>query len=707
MKRYSDTTYDHEGQDDLTGSPTLDRRFRVTFFPNARGQKKTDKLMSLRQMEAEIKAIAADRKEDLPWIKMAVFGKKRTPLRRKSDGTMTGRSLRHDANVQAVSGVEVDLDNCPFNPLQVRHRLRKAGLLHLLSTSPSHGLPGKGNRMRAFFPFSEERGPGERERMVARVNGLLGAALDDACFNLSQSFFFGGITGRPTVKTWLSDGRYLDTASDLDANAKGRHGRAKADKAESTGEKTGRPFDVIRDALFTIPNDGSVPDNADRTWWLDIGMALHHETDGSADGFAAFDEWSARHDSYDASATVAAWDSFGRTTGPMLTARFILNLARDHGWFDPRFAEMFDDEAEIDDAIDELVGDPANAKAKTKGKSRLTFLSPEDCATAENPAYVIKGLLYEGDIGCIYGQPNHGKSIIAPYLAYRVSQGQSAFGMRVRQGKTFYVAAEGAGGMRKRVTALRRRYGDAPGFHLVVGVSNLMPKKNGPSQDHKDLLEAVKRERPAVIIIDTIARAFAGLEENSSEGMGNVIHVAQSLTQWGAAVILIHHPTKSGEHLRGFGGLHGALDMELLVEKDADIITATAVKARDFADGGKLVFGKSVEVLGQDEDGDDITTVVCVERDDAPERKDRMTPSAKAAYETFHGLLDGRDAVPEGEWREACVGDRKVSAADNVDSRKKTFKRAVEELTRMGKVIFDGGDYRLPDHGRESFGGLD
>lgn len=706
MKRYSDTTHGHDGQDDLVGSPTLDRRFRVTFFPNERGQKKTDARMSLRQMEAEIKATLAADKADLPFLKMAAFGKKRSPLRPKGDGTMTGNSLRHDANVVAVSGVEVDLDNCPFNPLQVRHRLRNARLAHLLATSPSHGLPGKGNRVRAFFPFGEELAPGERERMVARVNGVLGGALDDTSFNLSQSFFFGGINGRPAVKTWLSDGRYLETASDLDAGAIGRRGRAKAGKTESTGEKTGRPFHVVREALFAVPND------ADRDGWLHVGMALHHETDGSAEGFSTFDEWSALHESYDADATVKAWDSFGRASGAVRTAFHILNLANDHGWRDPRIDEMFDGvreeqraEEEMQADIDELVGNP---RRKPKGKSRLTFLSPEDCETAENPAYVIKGLLYEGDIGCIYGQPNHGKSIIAPYLAYRVAQGEPAFGMRVRQGKTFYVAAEGAGGMRKRVTALRRRYGDAPEFQLVTGVSNLMLKKNGPSQDHKDLLEAVKRERPAVIIIDTIARAFAGLEENSSEGMGNVIHVAQSLTQWGAAVILIHHPTKSGEHLRGFGGLHGALDMELLVEKSADTITATAVKARDFADGSKLVFGKSVEVLGQDEDGDDITTVVCVERDQdsAPEREERLTPSAKAALDTFYYLIDGREAVPEGEWRKACVDGRTVSASDKADSRTKTFKRAVEELTRRRKVVFRDGEYWPPEWPRESFGGL-
>lgn len=105
---------------------------------------------------------------------------------------------------------------------------------------------------------------------------------------------------------------------------------------ESPGEKTGRPFDVIREALFAIPNDGSIPDNESRDCWLHIGMALHHETDGSPDGLAAFDEWSAQWPGYSADYTAECWESFHREAGPVRTAYHILKVATDHGWRDPR-----------------------------------------------------------------------------------------------------------------------------------------------------------------------------------------------------------------------------------------------------------------------------------------------------------------------------------------------------------------------------------
>lgn len=41
---------------------------------------------------------------------------------------------------------------------------------------------------------------------------------------LSQSYYAGGVEGRPPVQTFFADGHYLDEADDLDAGAKGKPG---------------------------------------------------------------------------------------------------------------------------------------------------------------------------------------------------------------------------------------------------------------------------------------------------------------------------------------------------------------------------------------------------------------------------------------------------------------------------------------------------
>lgn len=656
-----------------TVSP-LDRQFPFTIIPDLSGSTMGVEVMSLRELAAKAKATRRKAKKMLPLFNGAAFG----------NAASAKGSLRHDANVTTVAAVVVDYDGGTITVEEARATLKAAGLTGLVMTSPTSGEPGRGHRWRGVLPLSRPHDRAAYEALAEQVNGLFGGVLDKGSREPSRSYFLGH-TGKIAAHL-VEGGRWLDEA-DLPRRAWTKTERVEGDAAEAWG----RPLHVLRSALVAIPNDGER--GPDRDGWLKIGAAVHLETGGSDEGFDLFDDWSALWPDHDTDAARKVWESFGRDRGRKATGRHIRALAEAEGWIDveerDRLYNLFDMVADLD----ELVGYPS---AAPKRQGRLTFESPDDCASAKASPYIIKGLLHEGDIACIYGQPNHGKSIVAPYLGYRVSLGEPAFGMRVRQGSTFYVAAEGAGGMRKRVSALRRRYGDAAGFRLVTGLSNLMPQNGKRSLDHAELLAAIERERPRVVIIDTIARAFVGLEENSSEGMGQVLHVAQSLTKWGAAVILIHHPTKSGEHLRGFGGLHGALDMELLVEKDADLITATAVKARDFADGGRLVFGKSVEVLGQDDDGDDITTVVCVERQGAPEpRQRRPKKSADEALTVLMALMEGRESVPEEEWRKACVDGRKVSQAEVTESRRMAFRRAVGELVRGDWVAFHEGAYSL------------
>ena len=58
--------------------------------------------------------------------------------------------------------------------------------------------------------------------------------------------------------------------------------------------------------LKRIPNDA-----ADYDRWLEVGMALHHETEGSDDGLNLWLEWSAGYPKHDPDACYAKWQTFG------------------------------------------------------------------------------------------------------------------------------------------------------------------------------------------------------------------------------------------------------------------------------------------------------------------------------------------------------------------------------------------------------------
>lgn len=58
--------------------------------------------------------------------------------------------------------------------------------------------------------------------------------------------------------------------------------------------------------------------------WVKVGAALHHQTEGGADGLDLWHEWSAKSDLYDADAVDRKWASFGNYTGRNASVAFIL-----------------------------------------------------------------------------------------------------------------------------------------------------------------------------------------------------------------------------------------------------------------------------------------------------------------------------------------------------------------------------------------------
>lgn len=649
----------------------LDRPLAITKFNDAGAVCKFENRKSLRELAPIILRRTAATKDALPWLKVASFG---------DVPTMRG-SLRHNANVASVDGVEGDHDAGTLTIEEAGERLRRAGLAALIYTTPSH-TPEK-PRWRVLCPASRPLLPEERERLCARLNGVMGGALAAESFSLSQAYYYGSVGRNPAHRVDLLDGQAIDLATGLDASALGRDGtpyllvRATIEAEHAPGDLdkddlgVEPPWQRIRAALDSIP----VSARDDReTHWRPVGMALHSETAGSEEGFDRWDEWSQASAKYNADDQRRVWESFGRTGGSVARIGTLYHLAKQHGWSGRR-----------ESVASEL--------------GRLTFLSPDQCAAAPSRGYVVKGIVAPGDVGCIFGAPGAGKSLIAPHIGYMVARGCLAFGMRTRAGGVLYVAAEDPHGMRGRVTALKLAHGDAPSFTLVEGVSDLLASH---SPDLAALNAAVAARRPALIFLDTLAMSFPGLEENTADGMGRVVAVARSLTKHGAAVVLIHHDTKAeGSTPRGHSVLNGALDMalQLFPRDDAGIIRGRMTKNRNGPCDRDLAFRIDTRDLGQDEDGDAITVALVDEL--APgvaPRREKLNPAETAALDVLTELLragdplpDGRTGVREERWRRECDESRRVSSSDNAGSRRKAMQRALGGLARKHRVQMRDG----------------
>jgi hypothetical protein len=132
----------------------------VTFFDDYAAQKKHERLVTLDDLVTLIRGTSAVEKSALPWLKLARFGAAKTAR----------GSLRHDRNVIAISGVEVDYDGERISFDAAIETAAKAGLLAILYTSPSH--MAERPRWRILAPASREYPPADRARLLGRLNGL-------------------------------------------------------------------------------------------------------------------------------------------------------------------------------------------------------------------------------------------------------------------------------------------------------------------------------------------------------------------------------------------------------------------------------------------------------------------------------------------------------------------------------------------------------
>lgn len=182
----------------------LDTPLAITFFENYAAGTKREEAYTLRALANRVRTVTANRKADLPWLKLARFGDQRTDK----------NSLRHDDNVLAISGIEADYDSEKIHPQDAADKLEQAGIAALVYTSPSHTEDSP--RWRILCPISHEMPGAHRAHLVGRLNGLFAGTLAGESFAMSQSYYFGSVQHNPSHQTILVDGSHIDEHDELD-----------------------------------------------------------------------------------------------------------------------------------------------------------------------------------------------------------------------------------------------------------------------------------------------------------------------------------------------------------------------------------------------------------------------------------------------------------------------------------------------------------
>jgi hypothetical protein len=231
------------------------------------------------------------------------------------------------------------------------------------------------------------------------------------------------------------------------------------------------------------------------------------------------------------------------------------------------------------------------------------------------PKPLIKGFLSLDTEAWLIGAPGSKKSFVALDMGAHVALGMPWRGCRVTAGLVVMIVAEGAGGAGKRLAAWEKEHGRELGDRLLV-----LPRPVQAADKHawSVLVEACRRLGPVMVTVDTQARVTVGLEENSATDMGYYVEAVGAIRQaTGACVFTIHHTGRAGGDARGSSAIDGAQYTELKVDVGAGAMRGMLVteKQKDIEQAEPLPLAFRSVVVGVDEDGEDVTSLVLCEPD--------------------------------------------------------------------------------------------
>ena len=294
----------------------------------------------------------------------------------------------------------------------------------------------------------------------------------------------------------------------------------------------------------------------------------------------------------------------------------------------------------------------------TVSNHSLTYIHAKDIDVDLEQADFVQGILGHGQLSVIYGESNCGKTFFMTDLCFHIALGQEWRDKRVDGGGVVYVAMEGSIGLKKRVSAFRAHYNKNPdGFVMVPSPIDFMDPE-GNIKEFLLLLEQAKKELGSIriVVIDTLARAIAGGDENSGQDMGMLVKHADLIrARTGAHVCFIHHSGKDKlKGARGHSSLRAAVDTEIEIARDdgADYSTVRVVKQREMEMGQEMAFKLSRVVLGVNMYGEEVSSCVVetheLEAKAKKPPKDPLSPVQRFVYDAIlAAMIDyGRDIRP-------------------------------------------------------------
>jgi hypothetical protein len=180
--------------------------------------------------------------------------------------------------------------------------------------------------------------------------------------------------------------------------------------------------------------------------------------------------------------------------------------------------------------------------------------------------------IYEFGFNILIGKRGAGKSFIALDIAARIAENNP-------NRTVIYTAGEGLPSYSPRWEAWKK--------HHQTHLTNLLFWDGAvqllDAESYTQFANEVRNLRPIFIIVDTVARAMTGSNENDNTVMGQFVQAVDEMQrELEVGVLLVHHEGRNGE-MRGASALDAAADSVLVLKRNERQIALY----NDFSFGGK------------------------------------------------------------------------------------------------------------------------
>lgn len=360
-----------------------------------------------------------------------------------------------------------------------------------------------------------------------------------------------------------------------------------------TARHEGEPVEaltVVDDVTFVELRDALMSPGMLQDWdrWSDNGLALRSLGDR---GYQLWTEYSARQlevcaDHPRGTDTSDTWWRRHRATGIKSDYRSIFTRAQALGWRNPRSVDP--STLGFGQAQLPMAATAAPLPGVQDSGPRFRLLSETEFTSAPDPQWRVDGLLPEQGLALIFGNSGAGKSFFTLDLLAHIADGRD-YGVtqrKVNRGRTVYVMAEGAAGMRKRVRAYRHKYpSSGDNFKIIAAAPNLMTPA-----DVGEIAQVLMQNGGAdVIVFDTMHACMAGADENSAKDIGTLLGNARALSAClNACVIFVHHTGKDeARGARGSSSIRAGMEAQIEITRNPTDPNRRVARIEKLRDGGE------------------------------------------------------------------------------------------------------------------------